>query len=359
MNGIIKAIAGERPLRALARSAGIVVGAGALLSAGCCATLKMPGSSWNSPTPKLDERQKELSCELKEGVESLAKLGTRNFEHFDKMEEAAKMIETEMKASGLETSRVDYEVRPALLAKMRGAKNCDGLVFSNIVGEVRGSALPDEVIVVGSHYDSAPLGVCPGADDNASGVAATVALAKRFSKAPCKRTLRFIAFANEEPPFFWTDDMGSRACAIKSAKAKEKVLAMITPECVGYFSDEPGSQSYPYPFSLVYPDKGNFIAFVGNTSSRALVKECVGAFRENAKIPSEGAALPFAIPGTGWSDHWSYSKEGYPSLMLTDTAPFRNPNYHTKNDTPDKLDFDRMALVVDGLEAVLKRLADK
>ncbi len=359
MNRAIVFIAGERPLRTLARISALLGCFALLMAAGCCATLDMPGSSYSGPMPELTEEQKALAKELKEDVSALADMGTRNFEHQEKMRGAAERIEKEMERCGLAVSRVDYQARPAILSVIRGAKIKDKQVFSNIVGEIKGSGLPDEVIVVGAHYDSAPIGVCPGADDNASGVAATLALARKFAQSPSKRTLRFIAFANEEPPFFWTDDMGSRICAMKSAKAKEKIVAMITPECVGYYSGKPGSQSYPFPLNKIYPDRGDFIAFIGDSSSNALVKECVGKFRESAKFPSEGAALPFIVPGVGWSDHWSYTKEGYPSLMVTDTAPFRNPFYHTSNDTPDKLDFDRMALVVEGLGKVVEHLAAK
>jgi hypothetical protein len=127
---------------------------------------------------------------------------------------------------------------------------------------------------------------------------------------------------------------------------------------MGYYSDEPGSQNYPYPLNKFYPDKGNFVGFVGNISSRSLVRKSVGIFRGKVKFPCEGAALYGGIPGVGWSDHWAFWEMGYPALMVTDTAPFRYPYYHSPSDTPDKLDFDKMARVVKGLETVIAEIAD-
>jgi Zn-dependent M28 family amino/carboxypeptidase len=132
---------------------------------------------------------------------------------------------------------------------------------------------------------------------------------------------------------------------------------MLSLETIGYYRDERGSQMYPPPFSLFYPSEANFIAFVGNVSSRALVLRCLATFRREVKFPSEGAALPGFITGIGWSDHWSFWKAGYPAAMVTDTALFRYPYYHSPEDTPEKLDYDRMARVVAGLERVARDLA--
>ena len=132
---------------------------------------------------------------------------------------------------------------------------------------------------------------------------------------------------------------------------------MYSLETIGYFSDEKDSQKYPPPFSLFYPSTGNFIGFVGNTESSPLVSWTVGSFRQHARFPSEGAAVPARITGVGWSDHWSFWQVGYRALMITDTAPFRYPHYHLKSDTPDKIDFARMARVVAGLKKVIGELA--
>jgi hypothetical protein len=133
---------------------------------------------------------------------------------------------------------------------------------------------------------------------------------------------------------------------------------MISLETIGYFSDAPNSQTYPAPgLGAFYPKTGNFIGFVSNTASRAFLKRTMSIFRAQKKIPSEGAALPNFVPGVGWSDHWSFSEHGYRALMITDTAPFRYPHYHRASDTPDKIDYDRFALVVSAMENVIVDLA--
>jgi hypothetical protein len=135
---------------------------------------------------------------------------------------------------------------------------------------------------------------------------------------------------------------------------------MISLETIGCFSDAPHSQTYPSPgLGIFYPRIGNFIGFVGNIRSRALLRRAVSVFRQQQKLPSEGAALPGFIPGVSWSDHWSFWQQGYPAMMVTDTAPFRYQHYHQPTDTPDKLDYDRFALVVSGLEKVIADLTEK
>jgi Zn-dependent M28 family amino/carboxypeptidase len=169
--------------------------------------------------------------------------------------------------------------------------------------------------------------------------------------------VRFVFFVNEEPPYFQTERMGSLVYADRARAKNENIIAMISIESIGYYSDEPDSQDYPPGFSLLYPDRGNFIAFVGDFESRDLVKSTIEDFRLGRLLPSEGLAAPFAMPGVGWSDHWSFAVNGYPAVMVTDTAPFRNPHYHTESDRPDTLDYDRMALVVRGLMLVVRILA--
>jgi Zn-dependent M28 family amino/carboxypeptidase len=164
---------------------------------------------------------------------------------------------------------------------------------------------------------------------------------------------------NEEPPFFQTDQMGSLVYAKRCKQRHEKVVAMLTPETIGYYSDAPHSQRYPGLLAAVYPTTGNFIAFVGETDSEPLVSRCVESFRRHTKFPSEGGSAPASMEGVGWSDHWAFQRQGYPALMLTDTAPFRYPYYHTAQDTPDKCDFDRMARVTAGLARIIAELADE
>jgi Zn-dependent M28 family amino/carboxypeptidase len=269
-------------------------------------------------------------------------IGPRNLYFMQSLSQAADFIENRFKEYGYTVERETFE--------------CEGKSCHNLKVEIPGTRLPQEVIVVGAHYDSA--GDSPGANDNATGVTALLALAQTFSKERPARTLRFVAFANEEPPFFKSDHMGSRVHAKRYREGHETVMAMLSLETIGYYSDVKGSQIYPPPLSLFYPSTGNFIAFVGNLSSRSLLRQVITSFRRNALFPSEGAALPSWIPGVDWSDHWSFWKEGYPAVMVTDTAPFRYPEYHSFSDTPDKIDYERLARVVAGLEKVIGELVN-
>ena len=227
--------------------------------------------------------------------------------------------------------------------------------YYNLEVEKLGSEKPNEVIVIGAHYDSAFMS--PGANDNGTGAAATLELARIFAQKSTKRTIRFVEFTNEEPPFFWTEDMGSLVYAKQIKQRQTKVVAMLSLETMGYFSDMVGSQKYPFPLNLFYPKQGNFIGFIGNLNSGDLVRRSIASFRRHAQFPSEGASLPGWIPGVGWSDQWSFWQQGYQGIMITDTAPYRYPYYHTLDDTFDRIDFDKLARVVSGLVEVISDLA--
>jgi len=171
--------------------------------------------------------------------------------------------------------------------------------------------------------------------------------------------VRFVAFANEEPPFFSSSAMGSAHHARRCREREEHLTAMLSLESLGYYSDAPGSQHFPLPgLGFLYPTVGDYLVLVGNFASRREVREAVGTFREQAAFPCEGAALPWWIPGVGWSDQLSFWREGFPALMATDTAPYRNPRYHTATDMPDSLDYERLARVVVGLQHVVRAWAD-
>ncbi|MBM3838509.1 MAG: M28 family peptidase [Verrucomicrobia bacterium] len=305
--------------------------------------IRMPGHSFGGPWTPLSADEAALQDKLRRDVEFLAgKIGDRNLIAYTQLNAAADFIEKEFSQSGLTVNRLGFEVQ---------GKTC-----LNLEAEMRGRTRAGEIVVVGAHYDTV-LG-CPGANDNGSGVAAVLALARSFSTNPPARTLRFMAFVNEEPPHFQTATMGSRVYAKHCRVRNDNVVAMLSLETIGYYTDAASSQKYPFPVGLFYPSSGNFIAFVGDTSSASLVRECVALFRGGAKFPSEGAALVSWLPGIGWSDHWAFWQEGYPALMVTDTAPFRYPHYHTENDTPDKLSYDRMARVVAGLQTVIAGLVN-
>jgi hypothetical protein len=300
----------------------------------------MPGKSHEGPLPPLSPAQAAIVPALQRDVVELAgKIGERNVVKVAQLKRAADYVESQLAVAG-RVSRHTYDA---------GGRECD-----NLEVEIRGASSPSEIVVVGAHYDSVVN--CPGANDNASGVAGMLALARSLAGSSPARTLRFVAFVNEEPPHFRTPDMGSRAYARRCRDRKENVVAMLSLETIGFYSDASGSQNYPFPFGLFYPSRGDFIAFVGNLSSRALVRRCVRTFRGQAEFPSEGGALPGFIPGVGWSDHESFWENGYPGMMVTDTAPFRYAHYHRKADTPDQLDYERCARVVSGVEDVLREL---
>lgn len=303
----------------------------------------MPGKSFRGPLPELTSGQATLRDELRRHVEKLGgEIGERNVVHPEKLRAAADYLEGVFANLGYRVTRQPYPT--------------EGMTCDNLEVELPGISHRDEIVVIGAHYDSV-MG-CPGANDNASGVASVLALARDWAKREPSRTVRFVAFVNEEPPFFQTDLMGSVVYAKRCRQRGDKIVAMLSLETMGCYYFEKGSQKYPFPFGLFYPSRGDFIAFVGNTSSGDLVRRCVRTFRANAAFPSEGGAVPGSLPGVGWSDHWSFWQSEYPGLMVTDTAPFRYPHYHTAQDTPDKVDYARLARVVDGLSKVLEDLAN-
>ena len=313
--------------------------------------MRMPGKNVSKAEP-LSPDEVALREELRANVQKLAgEIGERNMWHYPQLNAAADFIEHSFSQAGLRTRRDSYEM---------GGQSC-----YNIEAEIPGNR--PEIIVVGAHYDS--VTGSPGANDNGSGAAAVLALAQRFAarekqqhppqRGPNK-TLRFVAFANEEPPYFLSGEMGSLVYARRCKEHSDKISAMISLETIGYFSDAANSQTYPSPgLGMFYPKVGNFIGFVSNVRSRALLRRVVALFRKNAKIPSQGASLPSFVPGVSWSDQWSFWQQGYPAIMVTDTAPFRYPYYHSSDDTPDKLDYDRFTLVVSGMEKVIQELADR
>jgi len=313
-----------------------------LLLWGWFTMIRMPGKSYRGILPVLTEQELILRDMLRRDVEKLAGfIGERNVALYVSLSTAADFLEASLVAVGYEVLRQAYEV--------------DGKTCYNLEVELTGANQVDEFVIIAGHYDS--VTGCPGANDNATGSAALLALARAFAGKMTARSLRFVFFVNEEPPYFQTPQMGSLVYAKRCRKRGEKVSAMLSLETIGYYSDGKGSQSYPFPFSLLYPSTGNFIAFVGNISSRKLVRTVVALFRRHAKFPSEGVAVPGTIPGIGWSDHWAFWQEDYPGVMVTDTAPFRYPYYHNPGDTLDKIDYDRLALVVAGLKGVVAELA--
>ncbi|MBI2393772.1 MAG: M28 family peptidase [Deltaproteobacteria bacterium] len=214
----------------------------------------------------------------------------------------------------------------------------------------------DERVIVGAHYDAALS--LPGADDDASGVAGLIELAPLLAKAPLGVRVDLVAWTLEEPPYFATPHMGSARHARALREAGVKVRAALSLEMIGAFSDAPGSQRFPAPgMSALYGDRGDFIAIVGRPSDRALLARVKAAMMGATDLPVRSLAAPAIVQGVDWSDHRSYWAEGWTAVMITDTSFLRNARYHTAADTPDTLDYRRMAKVVEGTFAAVVALA--
>ena len=303
--------------------------------------VKVPGVSYPGALKPLGAEEKLLADNIRRHVAAMASCERNLF----------KPVELEATAQYIEKTFTELGYAVAAQRFESGAGE-----VRNIEVEVAGGARAGEILVIGAHYDSVVGAV--GANDNGSGVAAVVELARLFRGAKPARTLRLVAFVNEEPPFHHSDAMGSRVYARRSKERGERIVAMFSLETIGYYSDRPGSQRYPFPLGVFYPSTGNFIAFVSNLSSRSLLHEVILSFRRHAEFPSEAVAAPAFIPGVNWSDHWSFWREGYPALMVTDTAPYRYSHYHTMQDTPEKVDYERLARVVTGLHKTIHDLAE-
>jgi hypothetical protein len=303
----------------------------------------MPGRNPKQRTLELDAQQQQSRENLRRIVNKLAgEIGERNATNYAGLQAAEQFITDEFKQRG-------YTVRTEIF-------DYDGVEMRNIEAEQIGASESDEIIVIGAHYDT--VYGSPGADDNASGVAAMIEIADKMAGARHRRTIRFVAFANEENAggVSW-ETMGSANYARSCHKRNEKIVGMFSLEMLGVYSDQVGSQKYPNPFNLFYPDVGNFIAFVGKLETGEFVRNCIRKFRADSLVPSEGVAAPEVFSDIHRSDHWGFWQFGYHNaLMVTDTSNYRNPNYHMRTDTPETIDFHRLTLVGAGLTAVVRHL---
>ena len=264
----------------------------------------------------------------------------------DDLESAARHIETELASYGLTSEPQIFEVEG------QSVRNIE------VVFEPSETAPVAATLVVGAHYDSA-VGT-PGANDNGTGVAALLEIARALATTPQKltRRVRLVFFVNEELPYGKTEHMGALRHAERLKTNGETILGMIALETIGYFSDVPGSQRLPFPFNWIYPDTGHFLAFIGLPGSRSFLGRTVAAFRATSQFASTGTVVPGVVEGADLSDHWAYHHVGFPALMATDTAPYRNPFYHQPYDTPDTINYGALAEVTRGLEATVRRLAE-
>ena len=327
--------------RALVRSvirgvlaAAVLVGCGAVVAA------------WIARGPlvqriDLDREKVAVSAlRLRDTVDALSeRFRTRWITHPEVLGETADWIAERMRQAGLTVTEQAFTLREG--------------TFRNVIG-VRESADPEApLLVLGAHYDA--YGEMPGADDNASGIAGLLELVETLPGAPLRRTIHFVAFVNEEPPFFGGEDMGSLRYAQKLAEERRAVDLMVSLEMIGCFSDEPGSQRFPLgALRSIYPDRGNFIAVIGDLMSGDAIRAVKRSMLEVASIPVYSFRGPSWIAGVDGSDHRSFRSHGFPAVMVTDTAFLRNPNYHTRHDTADTLDYERMARVVQALHGVIR-----
>jgi hypothetical protein len=309
-------------------------------------SMSMPGTPFRGTLPAPSAELQSLADALKGHVVALSQdIGERRVGLGDSLQRAQRYL---VAAAGGTATQSVSTVHLEDVGIGGGHAN-------NVFWELPG--LSSELVIVGAHYDSAEG--APGADDNASGVAAVLELARRLSTRRFKRTIRFVLFANEEPPYFQNPGMGSFTHARGCHQRGERIAAMLSLESIGYYSDARHSQKYPRLMGFLYPDRGDFVAFIGNLDSRSLVHDAIRTFRATTRFPSEGAALPARVPGIGWSDHWAFWQFGYPAIMATDTALFRNPHYHQHTDTATTVDYVRLAAVTTGIQRIVEELAGR
>jgi hypothetical protein len=274
------------------------------------------------PTASLEKHVRVLSTDFAD----------RSFDNTPRLEGAAKYIEAELTSMGLKVIAQNFTAQDRS--------------FRNLVVQL-GPDTPD-VLVIGAHYDVA--GKQPGADDNASGIAGLIELARLLKNAKLQRRVELVAYANEEPPYFRTPWMGSAVHARALKASGKRALLMLSLECIGYFSDAPGSQSHPVSLlNAVYPTVGNFIALVGYYEDGDVSRRVKTAMMAGSDLPVHSINAPGFVVGIDFSDHLNYANEGFVGMMVTDTAFYRNKAYHTPQDTADRLDYQRMGKVVDGV----------
>ena len=286
----------------------------------------------------------EISTQrLRAHVYELAgKIGEHNIYHPAALHAAEAYITEEWQRQGYAVRKQTYTVQ--------------GIECANLEINCAGTGRNNDIILIGAHYDSV-LG-SPGANDNGSGVAALLELSRLFREVTPETCLRFVAFVNEEPPFFFWRNMGSMIYANEAKQRRDPIRFMISLETIGYYRNQQGSQTYPPLLKYFYPDTGNFISFVSNLRSRRIMRECVRVFSSVTDFPVQSIATLSLVPGVSWSDHLAFWRHGYKAFMITDTAFYRYPYYHTAHDTPDKLNYVPFAEMTDGLFLMLSQLAN-
>jgi len=270
-------------------------------------------------------------------------IGERNVFRPQALQAAADYIERTWRAQGYPVTRQTFEAY---------GERCANLEVSR-----PGRTRPGEILLIGAHYDT--VRNCPGANDNASGVAAMLELAGRFADVSPGVTVRFVAFVNEEPPSFHTAQQGSVVYARAARQRGDDIRLMVSLETIGCYLDAPGSQRYPPLFRHFFPDRGNFLGLVSDFRSGRALRRMARTFKRHSAFPLEHVAAFRWIPGIAWSDHLSFWRQGYRALMATDTAFYRYRYYHTPEDTPDKLNYPALGRATDALSRCFAAMAEE
>lgn len=295
---------------------------------------------WTAP---LSAEEQSTARNLEESVKYLADtIGERHYVAYANLNKAADYITQRFQQLGYTVAVMPYAI--------------GGRVYRNIIAEQARGNPSQPTVLIGAHYDSC---FNPGADDNASGVAGLLELARLLKDRDLKSPVKFAAFVNEEPPFFLTDQMGSRVYVQAARQKGEKIKAAVILEMLGYYSDKFFSQRYLPLLGPFYPNRAGFIALVANFPSGGLVQRLYAYFKAHSGFPVAYLIAPSSLPGVYFSDHWSFWKEGYPAIMVTDTAYLRNPHYHRPTDLSDTLDYARTAVMLHGLKEAIVELANE
>jgi Zn-dependent M28 family amino/carboxypeptidase len=291
-----------------------------------------------------NDEQARMTKRLQAHVQLLAgDIGERNVLHPAALNDAVSYIESEWNRQGYAVKQLAYEVSGVRCANLEVVRD--------------GNTRWREILLVGAHYDSV-MG-SPGANDNASGVAALLEISRKVAAIDPSMTVRFVAFVNEEPPFFMSNQQGSMVYAKSARHRGDDIRLMASLETIGWYSNRPGSQRYPPLFNLFYPDCANFIGMVSDFRSEVAMRRLAHAFRAHSDFPLQTVSTFRFVPGVSWSDHRSFLRQGYHAMMITDTALYRYPHYHAHDDTPDKLAYPEFSQVTLALCAAFIDIAQK
>lgn len=307
-----------------------------ILLVGGCYLVAQPSTRKNQPSEMKSDPER-----LRRHVVALSEtFHPRDWTHPENLNRCADYIAAEMEAAGASVETQEYKV--------------DSETYRNVIarfGQDKG-----RTIIIGAHYDS--CGDTPGADDNASGVAGLLELARLIGETETDCGVELVAYTLEEPPFFSRPEMGSAVHASSVASRKDRIIGVIVLEMIGYFRDEPGSQAYPLPLLKAhYPDKGDFITVVSKWDQGGWISGVKAGMKGATDLPVYSFRGPTSLPGVDFSDHRSYWPHDIPAAMITNTAFYRNRHYHTPQDTADRLDYDRMGKVVVGVYEAIRSLS--